>query len=69
MDTCICLCVRVCVCVCVCVSWRGIVTFNATPNPFLLNEICLNQCKGNSSMGNGQVEVGVWKNLEPSKHD
>ena len=32
-----CLCV-----VCVCPG-EGIVAFNATPNPFLLNKICLNQ--------------------------
>ena len=37
------LCV-VCVCVCVCVCpGEGIVAFNATPNPFHLNKICLNQ--------------------------
>ena len=35
------LCV-VCVCVCVCPG-EGNVAFNATPNPFHLNKICLNQ--------------------------
>jgi len=35
----------VCVCVYVSVSClgEGNVAFNATPNPFLLNKICLNQ--------------------------
>ena len=31
-----------CVCVCVCPG-EGNVAFNATPNPFHLNKICLNQ--------------------------
>ena len=33
-----CVCVRVCVC-----PGEGIVAFSATPNPFRLNKICLNQ--------------------------
>ena len=44
---CVCVCVWVCVCVCVCVCVspeEGIVAVNATPNPFHLNKICLNQC-------------------------
>ena len=31
-----------CACVCVCPG-EGNVAFNATPNPFHLNKICLNQ--------------------------
>ena len=34
----------VCACVCVCPG-EGNVAFNATPNPFLLDKICLNTVK------------------------
>ena len=46
VPVCECVCMRkgVCVCLCVCVPpVEGNVVLNATPNPFLLNKMCLNQ--------------------------
>ena len=52
---CVCVCVSVSVCACVnvyvcCLPREGYVALFATPNPFLLNEICLNHIyQGNYS--------------------
>ena len=52
---CLCVCVRACV-----YPGKGNVAFNATPNPFLLNKICLNQ---SASKALSEIKLGQMNRI------